>query len=72
MVKELISGLEEFMKEHDFNSVAEGKGKSLEYFTTHAHLAELKSGKFEKKELAKDTDWSGEDIANQTQNMTAE
>ncbi|MCJ8346024.1 NAD-dependent dihydropyrimidine dehydrogenase subunit PreA [bacterium] len=72
MVKELISGLEEFMEEHDFNSVAEFKGKSLEYFTTHAHLAELKSGKFEKKEVSADTEWSGEDIANQTQNMTAE
>jgi hypothetical protein len=69
MVHELKSGLEAFMTKHNFNSVSEFVGHSLQYFTTHAHLHELKQGKFEAKEIAKDTQWSGDDIDKQTNNL---
>ncbi|MCP6491136.1 hypothetical protein NL519_33855, partial [Klebsiella pneumoniae] len=38
LVKELCAGLSAFMNRHGFNSIAEFKGKSLPYFTTHADL----------------------------------
>ena len=71
MVKELIKGTQAFMEKHNFNSLDEFRGKSLEYFTTHAHLVDLKKGKFEEKEISKDGDWSGEEIAEQTANISA-
>jgi dihydropyrimidine dehydrogenase (NADP+) len=69
MVKNLITELENFMEQHGFTGLDEFRGHSLQYFTSHAHLVELKNGQFEKKELSKDTDWRGEDISSQTQNM---
>ena len=71
MVHELKAGLEAFMEKHNFNRVEEFVGKSLEFFTTHAHLNDLKQGKFDAKEVAKDTQWSGEDIDKQTKNMAS-
>lgn len=70
MVHELKAGLEAFMVKHNFNKVSDFVGHSLQYFTTHAHLHELKQGKFEAGEVAKDTQWSGEDIDKQTNKMT--
>lgn len=69
MVHELKAGLEKFMEKHNFNSVSEFVGHSLQYFTTHAHLNDLKQGRFDATEIAKDTQWSGEDIDKQTHNM---
>lgn len=71
MVHELKAGLEAFMTKHNFNKVEDFVGHSLQYFTTHAHLNELKQGKFDSKEVAKDTQWSGEDIDKQTNNMAS-
>ncbi|MFA6238998.1 MAG: NAD-dependent dihydropyrimidine dehydrogenase subunit PreA [Bacteriovorax sp.] len=71
MVHELKSGLEAFMTKHNFNKVSDFVGHSLQYFTTHAHLNDLKQGKFEGKEVAKDTQWSGDDIDKQTNNMAS-
>lgn len=71
MVHELISGLESFMTKHNFNHVSDFVGHSLQYFSTHAHLHELKQGKFESKEVSKDTQWSGEEIDKQTNNLAS-
>lgn len=71
MVHELKSGLEAFMTKHNFNHVSDFVGHSLQYFTTHAHLNELKQGKFDSKEVSKDTQWSGDDIDKQTNNMAS-
>jgi dihydroorotate dehydrogenase subfamily 1 len=70
MVHELKEGLENFMTKHNFEKVSDFVGHSLQYFTTHAHLNELKQGKFDSHEVAKDTQWSGDNIDKQTQNMT--
>ncbi|MEK6623409.1 MAG: NAD-dependent dihydropyrimidine dehydrogenase subunit PreA [Bdellovibrionota bacterium] len=70
MVKEMITTTQNFMQEHGFNSIEQFRGRSLPFFTTHAHLVELKQGKFEKGQVARDTEWSGDEIAKQTKNMT--
>lgn len=67
MVHELKEGLEKFMIAHDFDRVSDFIGTSLKYFTTHAHLVELKNNRFKPTEIRKDTDWSGEDISMQTE-----
>jgi dihydropyrimidine dehydrogenase (NADP+) len=71
MVHELKAGLEAFMEKHNFNKVEDFVGHSLQYFTTHAHLNDLKQGKFDGKEVSKDTQWSGENIDKQTNNMAS-
>lgn len=71
MVKELCDGLRAFMQEHGFTSVKEFVGKSLEFFTTHHHLVELRDQAKEEKARAtsRDTEWSGEKITEQTKNL---
>jgi dihydroorotate dehydrogenase subfamily 1 len=69
MVHELKAGLEAFMTKHNFNSLNDFIGHSLQFFTTHAHLNELKQGKFEAKEISRDIQWSGEEIDKQTNNL---
>ncbi len=69
MVHELKAGLEAFMEKHNFNKLEDFIGHSLQYFTTHAHLNELKQGKFEAKEISKDSQWSGDNIDKQTNDL---
>jgi dihydropyrimidine dehydrogenase (NADP+) len=71
MVHELKAGLEAFMNEHNFNKLEDFIGHSLQFFSTHAYLNELKQGKFAETELSKDTQWSGENIDKQTNNMAS-
>ncbi|MFZ4714790.1 MAG: NAD-dependent dihydropyrimidine dehydrogenase subunit PreA [Bacteriovoracaceae bacterium] len=71
MVHEMKDGLEKFMDEHGFNKVEDFIGHSLQYFTTHSHLNELKQGKFDDKELSKDIQWSGDNIDKQTNDMAS-
>lgn len=69
MVHELKSGLEKFMIKHNFDRVSDFVGLSLEFFSTHAHLNDLKQGKFDSHEVSRDTQWSGDNIDKQTQGM---
>lgn len=71
MVKELVSGLGAFMQKHGFSKVADFVGKSLPYFTTHAHLVELRHAAQESKAKAtsRDTEWNGDKIAEQTKGL---
>lgn len=71
MVHEMVDGLEKFMEKHGFNKTSDFVGHSLQYFSTHAHLNDLKQGKFDSKEVAKDTQWSGENIDKQTNDMAS-
>lgn len=41
LVKTLCGGLQEFMKQHSFQSVEEFRGQSLQYFTTHHELVRI-------------------------------
>ncbi|MBL4847435.1 MAG: NAD-dependent dihydropyrimidine dehydrogenase subunit PreA [Planctomycetes bacterium] len=66
MVKDMIRELGEFMDQHGFTSIEEFRGKSLEFFTTHADLAERQRIAKIKKTLEKDADWKGEDFVAQS------
>lgn len=67
MVKDMIQELSDFMDQHGFKSIEEFRGKSLEYFTTHADLAERQRIAKVKKSLERDADWKGEDFVEQSE-----
>lgn len=75
LVKTLCSQLQDFMAEHGFESISDFRGKSLPYFTTHTHLAELQQAAIgkrrEKKMISNDKDWTGEGFVQQSQSMVS-
>jgi dihydropyrimidine dehydrogenase (NADP+)/dihydropyrimidine dehydrogenase (NAD+) subunit PreA len=73
MVKPLCEELLAFMAKHKFETLADFKGKSLEYFTTHADLvkrqAERKAAQkaaAAAKVVKSDTEWSGSEFVKQS------
>src|SRR3954471_23058013 len=71
MVKRMSDELLSFMAKHNFNTIADFKGHSLQYFTTHAELVRLQAEAKEraakaKSGVAKDTDWKGDEFVKQT------
>jgi dihydroorotate dehydrogenase subfamily 1 len=73
MVKRLGDELLSFMEKHKFNTVADFKGHSLKFFTTHADLvkrqAEAKAIAAAKAKgvVTKDGEWKGEDFVKQSE-----
>ena len=76
-VKPMCDELLAFMEKHDFETLADFKGKSLDYFTTHAELvrmqterksaaAEKAAAESAKKMVAADSEWSGDDFVKQS------
>jgi dihydropyrimidine dehydrogenase (NADP+)/dihydropyrimidine dehydrogenase (NAD+) subunit PreA len=68
MQEELLA----FMEKHRFETVAEFKGKSLDYFTSHADLVRRQTERkaaqkaaAEAKAVRTDAEWSGESFAQQ-------
>lgn len=72
IIHDLNKGLSAFMEKHQFNSVQEFVGKSLPYFSTHADLVRRqREAKAAKAGLsALDNEWSGDDISEQTNNLS--
>jgi dihydroorotate dehydrogenase subfamily 1 len=70
MVKEMKEQLSAFMDKHQFKHVADFKGKSLQYFTTHADLVERQRQAKVKKTLEKDADWKGDKFVDQADQLT--
>lgn len=74
MVKTMCDELAAFMDKHNFATIDDFKGHSVQYFTTHAHLVELqakakadaKAAAAKKKMVAKDAEWSGDDFVKQS------
>ncbi|MGC1480124.1 MAG: NAD-dependent dihydropyrimidine dehydrogenase subunit PreA [Chthoniobacterales bacterium] len=71
MVKDLCAGLEAFMEKHSFETLADFKGASLPYFTTHTDLVhkqrERKEAQAEAKKMVKaDGEWDGDDFVKQS------
>ncbi|WP_425398198.1 NAD-dependent dihydropyrimidine dehydrogenase subunit PreA [Aeoliella sp.] len=69
MQEELLA----FMEHHQFETLEDFKGHSLQYITTHSDLvrrqAEARAAKkaeHEKKMIKKDTEWDGDDFVDQT------
>ena len=73
-VKKMCDELAAFMDKHNFKTIDEFKGHSVQYFTTHAHLVELqakaqadaKEAAAKKKMVAADEEWSGDDFIKQS------
>src|SRR6201997_2650384 len=70
MVKPMCEELLAFMAKHKFETIADFKGKSLDYFTTHADLvkrqqerkAAQKAAAPHKKVVAADGEWRGDEF----------
>ncbi len=73
MVKELCSGLEEFMSEHGFNTLDDFRGHSLQYLTTHRDLVERQvAAKRERAgQASRDNSWDGDSITKQSDELTS-
>jgi len=78
MVKKMCEELLAFMEKHKFETLADFKGKSLDYFTTHAELVRMQKERKEKDKAAADAaaaakkivraddQWSGDDFVKQS------
>ncbi|KIZ03401.1 hypothetical protein MNEG_4561 [Monoraphidium neglectum] len=75
VVKNYCGGLQAFMTKHGFSSIAEFKGASLPYFTTHTDLVAKQKAAVQAKKakvgLANDADWSGDDFVQNAESMVA-
>src|SRR3954469_1587587 len=76
-VKRMQDELLGFMEKHNFETLADFKGKSLDYFTTHAELVRMQRERKEhdkataaeaaaKKMVAADHEWSGDEFVKQS------
>ncbi|HZJ16941.1 MAG TPA: NAD-dependent dihydropyrimidine dehydrogenase subunit PreA [Chthoniobacteraceae bacterium] len=73
-VKPMCAELLSFMETHKFATLADFKGKSLDYFTTHADLvrrqgerkAAQKAAEAQKKMVSADGEWSGDSFVQQS------
>lgn len=78
MVKPMGEQLLAFMEKHKFETLADFKGKSLDYFTTHADLvkrqaerkAAQKAAADAKKMVQADGEWTGDDFVKQSQALS--
>jgi dihydropyrimidine dehydrogenase (NADP+)/dihydropyrimidine dehydrogenase (NAD+) subunit PreA len=73
MVKPLCEQLLGFMDKHKFETLADFKGASLPYFTTHAELVRMQQERKaaqkaaeEKKVVKADGEWNGDDFVKQS------
>ena len=72
IVRPMIEELLAFMDKHNFNSLEDFKGHSLQFFSTHAELVErqtaARADKSQRQSKAVDTDdqWSGEEFVQQS------
>ena len=77
-VKPMCDELLAFMEKHKFETLADFKGKSLDYFTTHAELVRMqrraqgerqsRCGRSAAKKMVRaDGEWSGDDFVKQSE-----
>lgn len=71
-VKPMCEKLLAFMEKHGFETLADFKGKSLDYFTTHAELVRMQAERKAKEKAATkqtvraDDQWSGDEFVKQS------
>ncbi len=75
-VKPMCEQLLAFMEKHKFETLADFKGKSLDYFTTHADLVKRQTGRkaaqkaaADAKTVKSDAEWSGNDFVKQSNSL---
>ena len=82
MVKPMIEELSAFMDKHDFSSIDDFKGHSLQFFRTHAQLVEIQAkaraekkaahaakkaaASSDEKMIREDAQWTGDDFVDQS------
>ncbi|CAN4085461.1 unnamed protein product [Withania somnifera] len=76
LVKTLCSEMKDFMRKHNFSSIEDFRGMSLEYFTTHTDLVRrqqeaIRQRKVIKKGLQSDKDWTGDGFVQETESMVS-
>ncbi|KAK9996678.1 hypothetical protein SO802_021364 [Lithocarpus litseifolius] len=76
LVKQLCAELKDFMKAHNFSSVEDFRGVSLQYFTTHMDLVRrqqeaIQQRKAVRKGLQSDKDWTGDGFIKETESMVS-
>ncbi len=79
-VKPMCDELLAFMEKHHFETLADFKGKSLDYFTTHADLVKRQSERKaaqkaaaaapQKKMVQADGEWSGDEFVKQSEALS--
>lgn len=76
IVKPMCEELLAFMEKHKFERIADFKGHSVQYFTTHADLVKRQSAaraaaksQHDKKMIRDDAQWSGEDFVDQSDSL---
>jgi len=73
LVKSLREDLLAFMAKHKFETLADFKGRSLDYFTTHADLVRRqKERKDARKAVHADSEWSGDRFVEQSQSLSSQ
>jgi dihydropyrimidine dehydrogenase (NADP+)/dihydropyrimidine dehydrogenase (NAD+) subunit PreA len=72
-VKPMCEQLLAFMEKHGFETIADFRGKSLDYFTTHADLVQRQAARKTaqkaaeaKKMIAADSEWTGDEFVKQS------
>jgi len=77
-VKPMCEELLAFMEKHKFETLADFKGKSLDYFTTHADLVRRQTERkaaqksAPKKVVKSDGEWSGDEFVKQSDALSRE
>ncbi|CAF1704924.1 unnamed protein product [Brassica napus] len=75
-VKILCAELQDFMKQHNFSTIEDFRGHSLEYFTTHTDLVKrqkeaIEQRKAERRGLKSDKDWTEDGFVKETESMVS-
>ncbi len=76
-VRQMCDELLQFMEKHNFETLSDFKGKSLDYFTTHAELVRMQTKRKasqaaaaeEKKVVKADDQWSGDEFVKQSNDL---
>ncbi|PKI71713.1 dihydropyrimidine dehydrogenase (NADP(+)), chloroplastic isoform X1 [Punica granatum] len=76
LVKKLCAELKDFMRMHNFSSIEDFRGVSLQYFTTHTDLVRrqqeaIRQRKAIRKGLQSDKDWTGDGFVTETESMVS-
>lgn len=77
LVKKMCAELQDFMEEHDFKSIDDFQGDSLQYFTTHTDLVSKQREAIAAKKknakvgLDKDDKWTGDGFVKEADSMVS-
>lgn len=77
-IKPMCDELLAFMEKHKFQTIADFKGKSLDYFTTHADLVKRQADRKAAQRAAagktvkSDAEWTGDDFVKQSHALSRE